>query len=233
MSQELGWPRDDGDLSMLIDTDVNRSVDSGFVDLTMEAPAQTSHLSTRGSQMSTHECISSTLKILRDGRISILDLLVKIMDPSQMLYSTYQDHMYVPLATEKQLGNGRLEKVLDFLWDDPQSHVCVLEWMQPHALSYVCDTMYGEMDQVKQCLHVTLNTITPKLLLACNVETTLSSVVHEHAPVLCKIIASTAQTECAKVKNKVKDCGIVRPPQPVPAVIMLSWPFNMARIASS
>jgi hypothetical protein len=30
MSQELGWPRDDEDLSMLIDTDVNRSVDSGF-----------------------------------------------------------------------------------------------------------------------------------------------------------------------------------------------------------
>ncbi|KAG0695430.1 hypothetical protein DFH29DRAFT_880042 [Suillus ampliporus] len=122
MSQELGWPRDDGDLSMLIDTDVNRSVDSGFIDLTTEAPAQTSHLSTRGSRMSTHERISSALKILRDGRISILDLLVKIMDPSQMLYSTYRDRMYMPSATEKQSGNGRLEKVLDFLWDDPRSH---------------------------------------------------------------------------------------------------------------
>lgn len=162
--------------------------------------------------MSTHERISSALKILRDGRISILDLLVKIMDPSQMLYSTYRDRMYVPSATEKQLGNGRLEKVLDFLWDDPRSHARVLEWMQPHALSYVCDTVYGEMDQVKQCLHVTLNTITPELLLACDVEKTLSSVVREHAPVLCEIVASAAQTERAKAKNKVKDCSIVRPP---------------------
>ncbi|KAG1887916.1 uncharacterized protein F5891DRAFT_1283178 [Suillus fuscotomentosus] len=164
MSQGLGWPRDDGDLSMLIDTDINRSIDSGFVDLTAEAPAETSRSSTRGSRMSTHECISSALKILRDGRISILDLLVKIMDPSQMLYSTYRNRMYVPSATEKQLGNGRLEKVLDFLWEDPRSHARVLEWMHPHALSYVCDAVYGEMDQVKQCLHVTLNTITPELL---------------------------------------------------------------------
>ncbi|KAG0703526.1 hypothetical protein DFH29DRAFT_998355 [Suillus ampliporus] len=214
MSQGLGWPRDDGDLSMLIDTDVNRSIDSVFVDLTVEAPAETSRSSTRGSRMSIHKCIGSALKILWDSRISILDLLVKIMDPLQMLYSTYRDHMYVPSVTEKQLGNGRLEKVLDFIWEDPQSHVRVLEWMHLHALSYVCDTVYGEMDQVKQCLHVMLNTtITPELLgLACNVETTLSSVVHEHAPVLCEIIASAAQTEHAKAKNKVKDCGIVRPP---------------------
>ena len=77
---------------MLIDTDVNRSVDSGFVDLTVEAPAETSCPSTRG-RMSTHERIGSALQ---DGRISILDLLVKIMDPSQMLYSTYCDRMYVP-----------------------------------------------------------------------------------------------------------------------------------------
>ncbi|KAG1848130.1 hypothetical protein F4604DRAFT_1974034, partial [Suillus subluteus] len=83
--------------------------------------------------------------------------------------------------------------------------------MHPHALSHVCDTVYGEMDQVKQCLHVKLNTITPELLLACNVKTTLSSVLHEHAPVLCKIITSAAQTAHAKVKNKVKDCGIVQP----------------------
>src|SRR6267154_4593111 len=118
MSQ--GWSRYDGDLSMLVDTDVNRSVDSGFVHLTAEAPAENSCPSTRGSRMSTHERIGSALKILRDGRISILDLLVKIMDPSQMLYSTYRDRMYVPS------GNGRLEKVLDFLWEDPRSHARVL-----------------------------------------------------------------------------------------------------------
>src|SRR6267154_5807493 len=118
MSQ--GWSRDDGDLSMLVDTDVNRSVDSGFVDLTAETPAETSRQSTRGSRMSTHERIGSVLKILRDGRISILDLLVKITDPSQMLYSTYRDRMYVPSATEKQSRSGRLGKVLDFLCDDPR-----------------------------------------------------------------------------------------------------------------
>ena len=84
--------------------------------------------------------------------------------------------------------------------------------MHPYALSYVCDAVYGEMDQVKQCLYVTLNAITPELLLACNVETTLASVVREHAPVVCEIIASAAQTECAKAKNKVKGCGIVRSP---------------------
>jgi len=101
MSQ--GWSRDDGDFLMLVDTDINRSIDSGLVNLTAEAAAETSHLSTRGSRI-THERIGSVLKILQDGWISILDLLVKIMDPSQMLYSTYRDRMYVPSVTEKQSG---------------------------------------------------------------------------------------------------------------------------------
>ncbi|KAG2737045.1 hypothetical protein P692DRAFT_20135069, partial [Suillus brevipes Sb2] len=198
MSQELGWPRDDEDLSMLIDTDVNRSVDSGFVDLTTEAPAQTSRLSIRGSRMSTHERISSALKILRDGRISVLDLLIKILDPSEASYSTYRDRICVPSPKEKQLGTGRLEKMLDFLWEDPRSQTRVAEWLRPHAVAYVCSTVYNEMDDVKRCLHATLDTVTPELLLTCNVENTLASIMHKNAPLLYTIIMNAAQTKRAK-----------------------------------
>ncbi|KAG1786709.1 uncharacterized protein HD556DRAFT_1449510 [Suillus plorans] len=86
MSQ--GWPEHDGDLSMLAETDLNRSVDSGFVNITMGSPASIPTPSTRRTWMSTHDQINSTLQTLRDGRISILDFLVKILDPSNASYNS-------------------------------------------------------------------------------------------------------------------------------------------------
>ncbi|KIK40439.1 hypothetical protein CY34DRAFT_24807 [Suillus luteus UH-Slu-Lm8-n1] len=158
--------------------------------------------------MSVHDHISSALKILRDSCISVLDLLIKILDPSEASYSTYRNHICVPSPKEKQLGTGRLEKMLDFLWEDPRSQTRVAEWLHPHAVTYVCSTVYNEMDDVKRCLHATLNTVTPKLLLTCNVENTLASIMHKPTPLLYTIIMNAAQTNHAKENNKIKDCGI-------------------------
>lgn len=207
MSQ--GWSERDGDLSMLAETDLNRSVDSGFVDITMGSPKSIPTLGTRRNRMSTHDRINSALQILRDGRISILDFLVTILDPADASYATYRDRLYVPSVKEKNSGTGRLEKVLDFLWEDPRSHGRVLEWMRPHAISSICNTVYREMDNIKRSFHATLESVTPELLLSFDVETTIASVAREKAPVLYQIIASAAQTERAKANNKVKDCSIV------------------------
>jgi len=54
--------------------------------------------------MSIHDRISSALQILRDGRVSILDFLVTILDPPDAYYSTYRDRVYVPSAKEKKSG---------------------------------------------------------------------------------------------------------------------------------
>ncbi|KAG0698558.1 hypothetical protein DFH29DRAFT_1081734 [Suillus ampliporus] len=188
-----GWPSNEGDLSMLIDTDVNRSVDSGFIDITMGPSSTFSTPSTRGSRMSAHDWISSALKILRDGRISVLDLLVKILDPSEVAYSTYRDRICVPSAKEKQLGTGKVGKSVRFsVGGFPKPDIAVSR----------------KMDDAKRCLHMTLDTITPELLLTCNFQTTLASVVHKNTPLLFKIIMNAAQTDRARENNKIKDCGI-------------------------
>jgi hypothetical protein len=80
---------------MLAETDLNRSVDSGFVDITMGSPKSIPTLGTRRNRMSTHDRINSALQTLRDGRISILDFLVTILDPADASYATYRDRLYV------------------------------------------------------------------------------------------------------------------------------------------
>ncbi|KAG1794839.1 uncharacterized protein HD556DRAFT_1442625 [Suillus plorans] len=80
MSQ--GWLECDGDLLILVETDLNRSMDSGFVDITMGSPASIPTLGTRRNWMSTHDQINSALQTLRDGCISILDFLITILDPA-------------------------------------------------------------------------------------------------------------------------------------------------------
>jgi hypothetical protein len=98
--------------------------------------------------MSTHDRINSALQTLRDGCIFILDFLITILDPADASYMTCCDCLYVPSVKEKNLGTGRLEKALDFLWEDSRSQARVLEWMRPHAISYICNTVYRKMDML-------------------------------------------------------------------------------------
>ncbi|KIL00479.1 hypothetical protein PAXRUDRAFT_821677, partial [Paxillus rubicundulus Ve08.2h10] len=67
------------------------------------------------------------LTILRDGRMSFLDLILKVMDPSEGQLAKYRDHVY---RNPSDLTPGKLETLLDLICSDPRGQARVFQWMR-------------------------------------------------------------------------------------------------------
>ena len=120
-------------------------------------------------RLSWHERIKSAIKILRDGRISILDFMSTILDPSQLDFAVNRDRIYYSSKEEKEnlkdeSSRGKLEQVLDHMFADSRGRSRLLNWFHPHAVTYVCETVSTEMDAVKEDLWGMLDSITPEFL---------------------------------------------------------------------
>ncbi|KAG0701479.1 hypothetical protein DFH29DRAFT_926828 [Suillus ampliporus] len=185
--------------SSILNSNFNRSVDSGFVDITGDPPSTsfTDPMITSSSRLSSTERIKAAVKILQDGHISILDFMLKILDPSEACFAYNCDRIFNCSRQEKtsvDVGKppmGKLEKMFDCLFADSRGRTRMMEWFRP------------EMDAG----HSTL--ITPEFLLTWDLNSTIQNAVVSKAPVLNSILHCAAQTDHAKYKNKLKDCSTV------------------------
>lgn len=160
----------------------------------------------RKPRLSTNGRISEALKTLRDGRISPFDMFLKLLDPSEEEFSGYRNSFYtVPKGSEI----SKLDKLLDQILADPHGRTRILQWMEPHAISFVLDKVSAEMDDIKVSFRGTMDAITPDFLAAWDVNSMVSKTVEHCAPVLRSILHVAAQTERAKEKNKIKHCDTV------------------------
>ncbi|KAG0699922.1 hypothetical protein DFH29DRAFT_934655 [Suillus ampliporus] len=146
--------------SSILNSNFNRSVDSRLVDITGDLPSSTSFtdpMITPSSRLSSMECIKAAVKILRDGHISILDFMLKILDPSEACFAYNCDRIFNCSRQEKtsvDVGKppvGKLEKMFDCLFADSGG---------------------------------TLDSITPEFLLMWDLNSTIQNAVVSKAPVL-------------------------------------------------
>ena len=63
------------------------------------------------TRYSKEERLQKVLKILRDGRISLVDFILDILDPQNDEFSTYQTRFF-------SNRSGKLEKLLDRMFED-------------------------------------------------------------------------------------------------------------------
>ncbi|KAG2355110.1 hypothetical protein BDR07DRAFT_1427207 [Suillus spraguei] len=177
----------------------------------------------------------SAVKILLDGRISIMDFILTILDPSELDFAYNRDWIYNRSRQEKESSTGqgqkgKLEKMFDRLFADSRGRARILD----------CN----KMDMVKEALHGTLDSITPEFLSTWDLNSAMQNVVVPKAPVLHHILRCAAQTDNARAKNKINMLTVpgrsrigIRKQNvfslPVPAVTTLSRPFSVARTASS
>ncbi|KIK90667.1 hypothetical protein PAXRUDRAFT_668645 [Paxillus rubicundulus Ve08.2h10] len=158
--------------------------------------------STSGGVDKQTESIIQVLAILRDGRMSFLDLILKVMDPSEGQFATYRDRVY---GNPSDLTPGKLEKLLDLICNDPRGQARVFRWMQPHVITSITKTIYDEMDYVKAALRITLDSITPDFLTSWDMNSFMSANVDPESPILCQILGAAMQTERGAKENKIKD----------------------------
>lgn len=148
--------------------------------------------------VSHQDKIKSILKLLRKGRISPIDILLEILDPKREDHSAFRQELY------KSSGKA-LPKLLDMVMDDEKGKLKMREWMRPHALELICDTVYEEMDNVTKELYCpSLASLTPETIESWTLENSVVPAVNK-APVFSAILAHAAQTKKAKRRNKRKN----------------------------
>jgi hypothetical protein len=81
--------------------------------------------------------------ILREGRLSPLDLMVELLDVSNLKYWAYRNELY-------KEENKKLRQILDLIFSSGLGKEKLKEWMLPHALEVICGKVSDEMDVVRE-----------------------------------------------------------------------------------
>ena len=114
---------------------------------------------TLGPQHSHDERLQQVLKILRDGRLSILDFLLRFLQSDKPEFTTHRDRFFAN-------PSGKLTKFLDQVLDDKRERVVLSSWFEQRTIQVILDTVTKEMDEVKTALAWTINNTTPETLLS-------------------------------------------------------------------
>lgn len=155
----------------------------------------------QSERLSSSERIQRALEILRVGRISLLDFLIKIFDPHEPEFASYRDRIYtLPTGT----NSGKLAKLLDIIHEDKRGRRQLSNWMEPYAIDLVVKKVYDEMDAVKIALRGTVDSITPEFLRNWNFISSMDNITDQLCPTLYRILQVASQTEYAQENNKIK-----------------------------
>ena len=87
------------------------------------------------------ERITAALDILRDGRISLLEFITTIIDPTQTAFATYQDRFY----TRPQ----NIETLMESIMLDKRGKYHITSWVGECAVDWVASGIYNEMDLIE------------------------------------------------------------------------------------
>lgn len=150
------------------------------------------------TRCSKEERLQKVLKILRDGRISLVDFILDILDPRNDEFSTYQTRFF-------SNRSGKLEKLLDRMFEDQRGRTVLFLY----AVKLVSNKIAKEMDEVKAALEWKISNITPECLLTWVIDLFIGPLIEKSAPVLGQLLQVAAQTKRAKEKNKIKSCVTV------------------------
>ena len=146
------------------------------------------------------ERITAALDILHDGRISLLEFITTILDPTQTAFAAYRDRFY----TRPQ----NIETLMESIMLDRRGKSHINNWVGERAVDWVTSAIYNEMDLVKGELHQSIADITPEMLLNWSIDSFVRQ-ASSKAPVLRRIIESAVQTNRAAAQNIHKDVTTV------------------------
>ena len=143
------------------------------------------------------QLFEDVLGILREGHLSPFDLMIELLDDSNLKYWEYRNDLY-------KEENKKLSEILELVFSNASGKESLTKWMLPHALEVICGKVSDEMDVVQEAENLPgLDAITPEFIKAWRV-----SGHQEKAPYLFEILLAAAETASAKEKNKKEEAPL-------------------------
>jgi hypothetical protein len=151
--------------------------------------------------MTRTQRIETVLTFLREGKLSPIDILIDVLDPSDEKHQSYHEELYKADAS-------KLQVLLDNIMDDPKGKRKMDEWMRPHAVDFTCQIVDAEMEAIKKKLSMAVSDVTPDFMASWSLN---GNHALESTPVLSRVLTSAAQSSQAAARNKLKSPRTVGP----------------------
>jgi hypothetical protein len=136
------------------------------------------------------ECKENVLKALSDAGRSPLDLVLDILDSTQLEYENYRSRWFSP-------NNNKLSLLLDQIFAHPKGKDLISCWMKPRILDSVCSMVGSEMDSVVGKLSLpSVEHISPQFINDWTLETII-----EPATLLCPSLLRILEAVASKVPD--------------------------------
>ncbi|KAJ7983224.1 hypothetical protein DFH06DRAFT_1441030 [Mycena polygramma] len=143
-----------------------------------------------------HIKLLSLVKVLRDMKMSPIDLVIKLLVP-QAAYRDNADGFY--------RSNG-LENLLNLVSRDKRGRKKLQKWQDDNGgIDRLLKDIQHEMDDLTVAFKRSTSEITPESLLGFDFEEHITEVCREHTPKLRRILMTAAQTPRAARENTLKD----------------------------
>jgi hypothetical protein len=114
----------------------------------------------RKRYVSKTETITTVHDILTEATLTPTLLLVNILEAEQ----TRDVHSRLGEAFYRSTNAKNIHRLLDLIMANEKGSVTLKEWMKPHAIELVCDTIDAEMEAVKPDLHMNTTHTTPEFV---------------------------------------------------------------------
>jgi hypothetical protein len=133
------------------------------------------------------------LEKLRKARITPLELLSMVLNEENDLLVNFRSSFY------KESGLDRLKTLLNSVWANTRGQQTLKEWMLPHAIPYICNLIYDEMEDAKPKLHMTIGQVTPEFVNNWDISAIMEAV---RTPIWDAVLDAATETRQAKSKDK-------------------------------
>jgi hypothetical protein len=135
------------------------------------------------------------LRNLQELKFTAVDLLVAIIDGNED-FERFRNALFSPSHRTSLVG------LLDRLFEDDKVRPIVSEWMSPHALGLVCDTIHVEMDAAKPHLRMNTGDISPEFIEHWDIHQIMEPVARNITPTLKSILEAAGETKASSAKPK-------------------------------
>src|ERR1700722_509224 len=158
---------------------------------TFSQPTRPAELSGGRPGVSREQRFAEALEILRQGRFSVIDLFLYVLNAS--------NHNYI-----RGLLGDKIFELLDGIMETDDGKLRMEMWMRGRGVDLIATVIEREMDSLREKLRLPASAMTPSYVDGWSFKSAIGDLTREDAPVLTGILMRAGQDKKARAKNKKK-----------------------------
>ncbi|KJA22641.1 hypothetical protein HYPSUDRAFT_164247 [Hypholoma sublateritium FD-334 SS-4] len=150
----------------------------------------------RNKRLSKADTLLRATDTLSEAGLSPLSLLIGVLeaDNNDNALSNTRRNIFRPK------NKGALVQILDLIMADRQGAETLNEWMLPHAVTLVCETIHTEMEAAKPFLHMTTAETTPEFIESWDINKIMDPISENTTPTWSTILSAATESKVCAAK---------------------------------